>query len=143
VSEKKSEFFSIKANFRSLMIVLVFIAIAGWYFGFNKDDVGDLAKTFVTMHKPELPIEVQYRKSMLGKGYVVILNNTLNNPISVNVTLRAAAQNKQKKSGLIGLEASSNVSIGWMEGWEFKPGDAITISHDDYQTDTVKIPASS
>ena len=141
--EKKSEFLNIKANIRGLIMLLALIAIAGWYFGFTKDDVGDLAQSVVTMHKPDLPIEVKYRESMLGKGYVAIIKNTSKSNISVNITLRTSNQDQQKKSAVIAFEPLFEESIGWMEGWEFKSGDAITISHNEYQTSTFKIPSGS
>lgn len=135
---KKPRFFDFQANFRTLVIVLALIAIAGWYFGFGPDDVRDIAKTVVTVHKPNLPISVKYRQSVVGKGHVVMIKNESGNRLSVNLSLRNSAST-QKKGGVIDIEAGKDVSIGWLEGWEFHQGDVLTISHNDFMTGVYSI----
>ena len=134
-----SQFFDLKKNFKQLIFILAAIAIAGWYFGFNKDDVFDVAKSVATIHKPALPISVSYRKSLLGKGYVAIVENKSKDQLQLDFDLRSSAQNDPKKQAVISIEAAKKIEIGWLEGWKFELGDTISVSHKDYQTGIYKI----
>ncbi len=135
---KKPGLFDFRANLKTLITVLALIAIAGWYFGFGPDDVGDVAKSIATAHKPNLPVSVKYRESLVGKGYVVMIKNESDNRLSVNLVLRNTGST-QKKTGSIDIEAGRDVSIGWMEGWQFQHDDVLTLSHKDFMTGVYSI----
>jgi len=134
VSEhKKPGFFDLKRNLTGLVAVVAVITVAGWYFGFSWNDVGDVAESVATVTKPELPVKVNYRQSMVGKGYVAIIKNMAGQPLAVEIDLRdPSAANKKRE--LKTLNPNKELSIGWLEGWEFKAGDVIKISNPEFQT---------
>jgi len=126
----KSEFFDFNKNMKQFISIVLIITAMGWYFGFDWNDIGDLFQVVGTAHKPELPIKVGYRPSFVGKGYVVLIENISDKNLSVEIYFRDI--NTHNKRGSFKIEAKKTITIGWLEGWDFKDGDVIKISHPDY-----------
>jgi len=135
VLEKQGGFFSLKAILKSLIIILMIISFAGWYFGFTPDDVGDFFKIVSTIHKPEMPITVKYRPSILGKGYVVLIQNHADKDLTFRIKIRSTSRNLTNKNKYVNIKSQDDISIGWLEGWDFQLGDKILISHEKYRAD--------
>lgn len=129
---KKVGFFDLKKNLKGILVIAIIITISGWYFGFNWSDVNDFAHSIATSHRPELPVSVSYRKSLMGKGYVAIINNNSNNDINVSVNLRDN-NSTNKKNQTIKIGHNQKIQIGWMEGWQFALGDVVRLSNPDYR----------
>lgn len=136
--EKNSGIFDFKENMKGVIAIIVLITTGGWLFGYNWSDVDDVARSVITIAKPDLPISVAYRESILGKGYVAIIQNDLNSKITIEITLRDHASNN-KKSQTIEFLPNQMQEIGWMEGWEFSLGDVIRVSHPEYQVGVYEI----
>ena len=130
---EKVGFFDLKSNLAGGLAVVVIVTVAGWWFGFNWRDVADVARRVVTSAKPSLPVEVGYRKSMIGQGYVVVIKNISPQSLAVQLDLRDS-RGANKKQGSKNLLPDQIFEIGWLEGWEFKAGDVIKISKSEYQT---------
>ena len=89
--------------------------------------------------KPQMPVQVTYRGSLVGEGYVAQFRNTSDKYLQVVVTINNNTLG-QTKQGPIDIPPHETKEIGWVQGWKFTSGDAITVSHNDYQTLKVKIP---
>ncbi len=89
--------------------------------------------------RPDMPVKVITRESLVGEGLVAQFHNELPNRIVVYLVL----ENKEvgdKKEGWLSLEPNGITEIGWLEGWRFLPGETITISHENYKTRHYRIP---
>ena len=123
-----------------LAAILGVFAFSAWFFGVTPDEVGDFFKGVSTSHRPAMPIEVQYRPSMFGNGYVAMLKNTSDGEFTYQVELRSTNLDAPKKSMPITIPAGSSTEIGWAEGWKFERGDTITVTHADYASGIYSIP---
>jgi hypothetical protein len=89
--------------------------------------------------KPNLPIAVVYRLSLVGKGYVAVFHNTSNKYLTIIVEFEDVTLG-DKKTETIDLPPFGEKEIGWKEGWKFASGDTIIIRHADYKIGEYKIP---
>jgi hypothetical protein len=135
---KKIGFFDLKRNLIGVLAVIAVITIAGLYFGFKWNDVGDVAESAITAVKPNLPIQVGYRKSLIGKGYVSIIQNKSKQPLALEIDLRDRNANNKKMERKT-LAPNQKIEIGWVQGWEFESGDVIKISNPNYQIGVYEI----
>ena len=92
-----------------------------------------------SIQKPLMPIEVTYRKALLGEGLVASFHNSSQKHLAVVVILTNPTLN-QTKSLRLDLSPDVTREIGHLEGWAFASGDIIEIKHNDYRTLTVKVP---
>lgn len=88
---------------------------------------------------PELPVDVSYRNSEIGQGYVAILQNKSDRYLAVKISLYNATRNESKTLDL-DLPSHKDVEIGWLEGWKFVSSDSIKIYHPEYTEKIVRIP---
>lgn len=89
--------------------------------------------------KPEMPVVVTYRKAMLDNSLVAQFHNNSERYLTVVVKFENRTLNQQK-SGYIKIGPRENVEIGWTDGWKFMSGEYITLTHEDYNTQVVRIP---
>ncbi|MCE9562464.1 MAG: DUF4339 domain-containing protein [Planctomycetes bacterium] len=101
--------------------------------------------------KPELPVDVSFRTSDVGKGMVLKMRNTSAVPLkdlSFTITNQGG-----KKAGEISkvllkpLEPQATFEVGWVElgGWELSPGETIKIwmPSGNYKPIEVTVPAKA
>ena len=96
------------------------------------DGCGDVSK-------PEVPVIVTYRESLLGQGLVLQLNNQTNTQLTVTLVVNNEEKN-YRKEGAINIPPNGQVEIGWLEGWRFESGETVTISHPNFKSRTWRIP---
>ncbi|MBC2595955.1 hypothetical protein H5P28_16945 [Ruficoccus amylovorans] len=90
--------------------------------------------------KPELPVHVSFRQSVLGKGKVVIFSNTSNKLLSPVVYVENRTLRERYEFYFI-IEPHRTVEIGVLEvPWDFLPGEYMKISHDGYSNKYLKVP---
>ena len=89
--------------------------------------------------RPEMPIDISYRKAWTGPGLVIVLKNISSRDLSVVATFLNPTLNKNT-SYRIDISPSSAKEIGHAEGWAFASGDVIKLVHNDYKTKTLKLP---
>ncbi len=89
--------------------------------------------------KPKLPIEITYRHSHLGEGYVVNFYNPTRKYIQVKATFENPTFS-EKKTTILSISPRSQIEYGWMEGWKFSSGEFITLEHADYLPLKTKLP---
>ena len=130
---KKAGFLNLKRNIIGLFVLVAVIALAwAFLYDFDLKLMGDSMNKLVTFYKPDMPVTVSYRESLIQKGYVAIFENTSDQPIEVSVTLRDGYSGN-KKEETIAFQPDQTKEIGWAEGWEFAIGDVVKLTHPKYQ----------
>ncbi len=81
-----------------------------------QEHIASLAKV-----KDEVPVVVNYRKSMLGNGLVAIFTNRGDKYLNLIVTIQ------NQKAFRVDLAPGQVQEIGHMEGWAFQYGELINI----------------
>jgi hypothetical protein len=89
--------------------------------------------------KPELPIEINYRRALMGPGLVVSFKNASNRHLAVVATFYNPTL-KKEDSYRLDLAPQIPQEVGHAEGWAFASGDSIKIIHNEYKTKMVKLP---
>jgi len=133
MARKNAGFLRIKRNIIGLFVLVAVIVLAwAFLYGFDLELMGDSMKKLVTSYKPDMPVTVSYRESLIQKGYVAIFENTSDQPIEVSVSLRDG-DSGNKKQETLAFQPNQTKEIGWAEGWEFSIGDTIRLTHPKYQ----------
>jgi len=89
--------------------------------------------------KPNMPVKVIVRQSIVGEGLVAQFHNETSHRLVVDIILQDKNQDN-KRSGALVLQPNAVTEIGWVEAWKFVSGDTIKISHSNYKTITYEIP---
>jgi hypothetical protein len=91
--------------------------------------------------KQELPVDVTFRKSLVGMGQVLQLENRTSRDLTLAVHLEYPTTNEEK-DGKIHLAANEFQECGWMEteGWIFSSGGSVTLYHSAYRKKTIRVP---
>jgi len=101
--------------------------------------------------KAELPVDVSFRTSDLGKGMVLKMRNTSQVPLkdlSFTITSQGGKQAGEiSKTLMKPLEPQATFEVGWAElgGWELSPGESIKIwlPTGNYKPIQVTVPAKA
>lgn len=88
--------------------------------------------------KPELPVTVTFRKSLMGKGNVAIFNTKIKSNVPVLITFDSAALGTSKKFELR-LDPSHPSELGHLEGALIENGDTLTIENQNYSPLSVTV----
>ena len=80
-----------------------------------------------------LPIGVGFRKAILGRGEVAVLRNLSSTGLAVKARIVDAAT-RQEHNFTIDVGPGRPVEFGYVQGYAFEPGDAVTLSRDGYKT---------
>jgi hypothetical protein len=99
-------------------------------------------KEYQSVHEsslPTLPLKAEYRKALLGPGFVVQLQNTSTAAIPVVASLQHSSVNDLRRFDLY-VPPGGSVEIGRLQGWIGEPGDRITLENSNYQTWSGSIP---
>jgi hypothetical protein len=91
---------------------------------------------------PPLPVNVQFRKSLLGAraGYVLIVRNTSDSPLPIAATLTHPSINDSRTFSLY-IPARSFTDVGKLNsGWTTQSGDQITLANNSFKPWSGSIP---
>lgn len=103
---------------------------------------------------PPMPLDVSFRPAVLGPGYVCMLQNLSDAPLTINVRFSWGAKwlwegNRRGglawttlREGTMTIPARTRREVGWMEGVALKQGTWVTAEHPDYQNGGGGIPYS-
>jgi hypothetical protein len=80
-----------------------------------------------------LPIGVGFRKAILGHGEVAVLRNLSGTGLAVKARIVDAATH-QEHDFTIDVDPGRPTEFGYVQGYAFESGDAVTLSHDGYKT---------
>ncbi len=89
--------------------------------------------------KPELPVKLLVRQSLVGEGNVVQFHNEDNRRFVLTVCIENRA-GTEKAERVLPIGPGEMKEMGWLEGWKFAAGDKITVNHDKYRSLTIMIP---
>ena len=123
---------------RVLIAVAAVVTIAVIGIGYFEGNPNVRSVVDAVVKKP-LPVQVTYRKSVVGNGLVAKFVNETGSQLVINVVIRSHLGRQSEPKG-IQLPANGEVEVGWMEGWEFHSGDEITMSHDGYADKILRMP---
>ena len=91
------------------------------------------------VQKQELPVSVDFRRSLLGEGTVAVIKNAATHDMKVLVTV-SNVTTKQRKDFVLFLRPLGTREIGWVQGWVFARGETIAVEHDGYARKLVFVP---
>ncbi|MDP2265584.1 MAG: hypothetical protein Q8J70_03440 [Thiobacillus sp.] len=89
--------------------------------------------------KPGLPVVVNFRSSMLGKGLVAVIENTSDRYLTVVLSVRNPTLSTTKRFKL-DLKPQSRTDFGHLEGWQFASGDELSLFSDDFGALKLSVP---
>lgn len=82
--------------------------------------------------RPDLPVILSFRPALLGQGKVAVLQNTSDAAVEVDVNVSSAATGMHKRFHGV-INGRGNVQIGRQQGWQFAPGQVVTIVNGRYR----------
>jgi hypothetical protein len=88
---------------------------------------------------PVLPMQVKYRRALLGSGYVLQFVNETDSPLSVAASVAHPATNLGR-SYQVNMPPRGTKEIGWLEGWVGQSGDTYTLHNNAYRESSGSIP---
>lgn len=88
---------------------------------------------------PDLPIEVTFRPSVGGGSLVARYQNTSTKYLSVVLNLTNTTY-RETKEWKLELGPGQTVEHGWLEGWSYRSGERIQLSHAGYEPWVVTVP---
>jgi hypothetical protein len=92
-----------------------------------------------TIALPALPVVINFRSSILGKGLVAVIENTSDRYLSVVLSVRNPTLSMAKRFKLE-LDPKSSTDFGHMEGWQFASGDEVGLYNDEFGALKITVP---
>ena len=89
--------------------------------------------------KPALPVAINFRSSMLGKGLVAVIANTSDRYLTVVLSVRNPTLSTAKRFKL-DLGPQSSTDFGHIEGWQFVSGDELALFNDEFGALKLSVP---
>lgn len=89
--------------------------------------------------KAALPVVINFRSSILGKGLVAVIENTSDRYLTVVLSVRSPTLSVAKRFKL-NLEPHSGTDFGHLEGWQFAAGDEVGIFNDEFSALKITVP---
>jgi hypothetical protein len=97
------------------------------------DQVAQLKATNTQLSMPELPVSVSFHRALLGgKSYVAEFGSHGSNDMAVAVEWVDAATHS-RRTFRIDVGPGRPTPRGHLEGFDFEPGDMLTLSHDGFK----------
>jgi hypothetical protein len=88
---------------------------------------------------PALPVVVNFRSSILGKGLVAVIENTSDRYLTVVLSVRNPASSIARRFKLE-LDPKSSTDFGHLEGWQFASGDEMALYNDEFAALKITVP---
>lgn len=89
--------------------------------------------------KPELPIQVEFRKGLFKDSLVAEFQNTSAKTFALKARYESETLGRAKDD-VLDLGPYDKTARGWLEDWGFHSGDTIKLNHADYRLKIVKVP---
>ena len=97
------------------------------------------AQQAATAAKPALPVVINFRSSMLGKGLVAVIENTSDRYLTVILAVRNPTLSTARRFTL-NLGPRSTTDFGHLEGWQFASGDEVELFNDEFGALKITVP---
>jgi hypothetical protein len=110
-------------------VAAIVIPILGW----------DMWQSGRDAKLPPMPVSVKFRPLVLEPGFVLMLENTSNQPLSLVARLKHPSIRGMKKVGLY-VGPRSHVDVDKVSGWLAQSGDRITLENSNFKTWSGSIP---
>ena len=88
---------------------------------------------------PALPVVINFRSSILGKGLVAAIQNTGDRYLTVVLSVRNPTLSIAKRFKLE-LDPRSSTDFGHLEGWQFASGDELGLYNDGFGALKITVP---
>jgi hypothetical protein len=88
---------------------------------------------------PTLPVVINFRSSILGKGLVAVIDNTSDRYLTVVLSVRNPSLSIAKRFKLE-LDPKSSTDFGHLEGWQFASGDELGLYNDGFGALKITVP---
>lgn len=92
-----------------------------------------------TAAKPALPVVVNFRSSILGKGLVAVIENPSDRYLTVLLSVRNPTLSTSRRFKL-DLDPQSKTDFGHLEGWQFVSGDELALFNDEFGALRLTVP---
>lgn len=89
--------------------------------------------------RPPLPVVVEFRASLLGRGMVAVIENTSERYLTVVLSVRNPTLSTAKRFR-IDIEPRERASFGHLEGWAFSSGDEFALFNDEFAALRLSVP---
>jgi hypothetical protein len=89
--------------------------------------------------RPDLPVRVTVRPSAAGGSLVAQYRNDSGKHLALRVRLRNPTLN-QSQEVVVNIPPYGVTEHGWAEGWSYRSGERVTVSHADYETADLVVP---
>lgn len=89
--------------------------------------------------KPDLPVVVNFRSSILGKGLVAVIENNSDRYLTVVLSVRNPTLSVSRRF-TIDLDPRSKTDFGHIEGWQFVSGDEVALFNDEFKALRLTVP---
>lgn len=91
--------------------------------------------------KPELPVKLTYRPSLVGEGVVLQLHNESPDRLVLELSFEGiGADSDESGRKTVSVGPNALVEIGWMEGVLLQPGATIVARHEKYKPSRLVLP---
>jgi hypothetical protein len=82
--------------------------------------------------RPDLPINLSFRKALLNPGLVAVLRNTSSRELEITLDVESAVTGRRIRRAVV-INPNGVWEFGAQEGWPFAPGQRITLNHPAYR----------
>jgi hypothetical protein len=89
--------------------------------------------------KPDLPVKIRFRKSLLGIGLVAEIENTSTHYLTLVMTTRNPTLSTVKRFQ-IEIKPGDDLAFGHDDGWKFASGDELALYNDKYKAFRITVP---
>lgn len=96
--------------------------------------VGD--KTLQQKIPAEKPIDIAYRKSLLGSSLILVLQRNMESVKEVTVVCERPSNGDKKTFTVSKWGVTNQLELGHTDGWAFQKGDKVTVSGEEFETMT-------
>ena len=86
-----------------------------------------------------LPVVINFRSSILGKGLVAVIENTSDRYLTVVLSVRNPSLSTARRFKL-DLDPKSSTEFGHLEGWQFASGDEVGLYTDGFGALNITVP---
>ena len=90
--------------------------------------------------KPAMPVQVNFRKAVMGSGCVVVISTTVKQDFPVIVEFKSKSLGTIKRFQ-VNLSQERPSEIGHLEGATIFPGDQVTIQNNQYESVSATCPS--
>jgi len=104
-----------------------------------RPDPGEAGFQSAQSGKPAMPVVVDFRSSLIGKGMVAVIENTSERYLTVLLSARNPTLSTARRFK-VELGPRSSTSFGHMEGWQFSSGDELALFHEDFAAVRLSVP---